>query len=287
MKTERGVCMSLRVRLSGILKYILLTAVAIVMFFPVLWIASSSLKSLIGISAYPPELIPKELHFENYVEVFTRPQSNILYYLKNTLILIIGNTVGTLISSSIVAFPLARMKFSGQKIVFGLILATMMVPSTALVVPQYIMFSKFGWLNSFLPIIVPAFFAYPYNVFLFRQFYRTIPASIDESALIDGCNRWGIFTRMIVPLSRPIFISVGVLSSVFWWNELFVPLIYLDSDVLKPLTTGALTAFKNLFISMWNIQMAMSMLMIIPPMILYLFASKYLAEGIKTSGTKG
>lgn len=279
--------MSLRVRLSGILKYILLTAVAIVMFFPVLWIASSSLKSLIGISAYPPELIPKELHFENYVEVFTRPQSNILYYLKNTLILIIGNTVGTLISSSIVAFPLARMKFSGQKIVFGLILATMMVPSTALVVPQYIMFSKFGWLNSFLPIIVPAFFAYPYNVFLFRQFYRTIPASIDESALIDGCNRWGIFTRMIVPLSRPIFISVGVLSSVFWWNELFVPLIYLDSDVLKPLTTGALTAFKNLFISMWNIQMAMSMLMIIPPMILYLFASKYLAEGIKTSGTKG
>jgi multiple sugar transport system permease protein len=267
--------------------YFVLIAIAIIMFFPTIWIASSSLKSLVDISAYPPRLIPEEIHFENYVEVFTRTQSNFLYYLRNTLILIIGNTVGTLVSSSIVAYPLARMEFPGKKTVFGLILATMMVPSTALVVPQYMLFGKFGWLNSFLPIIVPAFFAYPYNVFLFRQFYKTIPAGIDEAALIDGCNRWDIFIRILVPLSRSIFVSVGVLSSVFWWNELFTPLIYLDSDTLKPLTTGALTAFRNLFISRWNVQMAMSMLMILPPMILYLFAQKSLTEGIKTSGMKG
>ncbi len=279
--------MEAKLKPKDYLKYLFMIAIAGIMFFPTLWIASSSLKSLVAISAYPPELIPKELHFENYVEVFTRPQSNILYYLRNTLILILGNTLGTLVSSSIVAYPLARMNFTGKKIVFGLILATMMVPSTALIVPQYMLFSKFGWLNSFLPIIVPAFFAYPYNVFLFRQFYKTIPASIDESALIDGCNRWDIFVKMIMPLSRPIFISVGVLSSVYWWNELFIPLIYLDSDMLKPLTTGALTAFKNLFISMWNVQMAMSMMMIIPPMVLYVFAQKYLTEGIKTSGMKG
>ena len=279
--------MEAKLKPKDYLKYLFMIAIAGIMFFPTLWIASSSLKSLVAISAYPPELIPKELHFENYVEVFTRPQSNILYYLRNTLILILGNTLGTLVSSSIVAYPLARMNFTGKKIVFGLILATMMVPSTALIVPQYMLFSKFGWLNSFLPIIVPAFFAYPYNVFLFRQFYKTIPASIDESALIDGCNRWDIFVKMIMPLSRPIFISVGVLSSVYWWNELFIPLIYLDSDMLKPLTTGALTAFKNLFISMWNVQMAMSMMIIIPPMVLYVFAQKYLTEGIKTSGMKG
>jgi len=277
--------MKLKLKITNYLQYILLIVVAIIMIFPILWIASSSLKSLIGISTYPPQLIPKEIHFENYVEAFSR--GNIFVYLKNTLILIIGCTTGTLISSSIVAYPLARMNFAGKKIMFALILATMMVPATATIIPQYIMFSKFRWLNSFLPIIVPAFFAFPYNVFLFRQFYRTIPISIDEAALIDGCNRWDIFIKMIVPLSRPTFITIGVLSSVFWWNELFIPLIYIDSDRLKPLTVGALTTFKNLFIQRWDLQMAMCMVMILPPMILYLFTQKYLAEGIKTTGMKG
>ncbi len=277
--------MKLKLKITNFLQYILLISVAIIMIFPILWIASSSLKSLIDISAYPPQLIPKEIHFENYVEAFSR--GDIFVYLKNTLILIIGCTTGTLISSSIVAYPLARMNFAGKKIMFGLILATMMVPATATIIPQYIMFSKFRWLNSFLPIIVPAFFAFPYNVFLFRQFYRTIPISIDEAALIDGCNRWDIFIKMIVPLSRPTFITIGVLSSVFWWNELFIPLIYIDSDRLKPLTVGALTTFKNLFIQRWDLQMAMCVVMVLPPMILYLFTQKYLAEGIKTTGMKG
>ena len=283
MKTEGGIKMKLKI--TNFLQYILLIVVATIMIFPILWIVSSSLKSLISISAYPPQLIPKEIHFENYVEAFSR--GNIFVYLKNTLILIIGCTTGTLISSSIVAYPLARMNFAGKKIMFGLILATMMVPATATIIPQYIMFSKFRWLNSFLPIIVPAFFAFPYNVFLFRQFYRTIPISIDEAALIDGCNRWDIFIKMIVPLSRPIFITIGVLSSVFWWNELFIPLIYIDSDRLKPLTVGALTTFKNLFIQRWDLQMAMCVVMILPPMILYLFTQKYISEGIKSTGMKG
>jgi len=277
--------MKLKLKITNFLQYILLIVVATIMIFPILWIVSSSLKSLISISAYPPQLIPKEIHFENYVEAFTR--GDIFVYLKNTLILIIGCTTGTLISSSIVAYPLARMNFAGKKIMFGLILATMMVPATATIIPQYIMFSKFRWLNSFLPIIVPAFFAFPYNVFLFRQFYRTIPISIDEAALIDGCNRWDIFIKMIVPLSRPIFITIGVLSSVFWWNELFIPLIYIDSDRLKPLTVGALTTFKNLFIQRWDLQMAMCVVMILPPMILYLFTQKYISEGIKSTGMKG
>ena len=277
--------MKLKLKITNFLQYILLIVVAIIMIFPILWIASSSLKSLIDISAYPPQLIPKEIHFENYVEAFTR--GDIFVYLKNTLILIIGCTTGTLISSSIVAYPLARMNFAGKKIMFGLILATMMVPAIATIIPQYIMFSKFRWLNSFLPIIVPAFFAFPYNVFLFRQFYRTIPISIDEAALIDGCNRWDIFIKMVVPLSRPTFITIGVLSSVFWWNELFIPLIYIDSDRLKPLTVGALTTFKNLFIQRWDLQMAMCVVMILPPMILYLFTQKYISEGIKSTGMKG
>jgi multiple sugar transport system permease protein len=259
--------------------------IAIVMFFPILWIFSSSFKTLVGISAWPPQLVPAHPTLENYVAVLTRV--NLGSYLRNTLILIVGNTLGTLLSSAFVAYPLACMKFRGQKAVFGLILATMMVPSTAIIIPQYILFGKFGWLNSFLPMIVPAFFAYPYNVFLFRQYFRTIPTSISESAFLDGCGHFTILIKMVVPLSRSIFVTIGVLSSVFWWNEMFTPLIYIDSDDLKPLALGALSVFKINFISRWDWQMAMSMLMILPPILLFLVAQKYLVEGIKTSGMKG
>ncbi len=267
-----------------ILQYALLIIVGIVMIFPIVWIVSSSLKTVNGISEYPPKLIPTDMHFSNYTDAVTK--GNVLIYLKNTLILIVGNTLGTLISSAIVAYPLARMEFKGKKLVFGLILATMMVPTTATIIPQFILFRQFGWLDSFFPLIIPAFFAYPYNVFLFRQFFKTIPKSIDEAAMIDGCNRWQIFSKVLVPLTRPMFITIGVLSAVFWWNELFMPLIYINSEELKPLTIGALSAFKVQFISAWNLQMAFSVIMIIPPILLYLFAQRYLVEGIKTSGMK-
>lgn len=266
-------------------RYLSLSLVSLVMFFPVIWIVSSSLKTLNGISGYPPQIIPTHPQFNNYIQIVQG--SHLLIYLRNTLILIAGNTIGTVISSSLVAFPLARMEFAGKKIVFGLILATMMVPSTATIIPQFILFGKLGWLNSLYPLIVPAFFAYPYNVFLFRQFYRTIPKNIDEAAMIDGCNKWQLFSRILAPLSKPIFITIGVLSAVFWWNELFTPLIYINNELLKPLTVGALTYFTTQYTTMYNLEMAMSVFMIVPPMFLYLFAQKYLVAGIKTTGGKG
>ena len=198
----------------------------------------------------------------------------------------IGNTVGTLISSAVVAYPLARMNFKGKNIIFGLILATMMVPAIATIIPQFILFRSFGWIDSFKPMIVPAFFAYPYNVFLFRQFFRGLPKDLDEAAVIDGCNRVQIFTKILVPLAKPAFITVGVLSSVFWWNEIFQPLIYINTESLKPLTIGVLSAFKVQFVNQWHLQMAFSVLMMLPPIILFTFAQKYLVDGIKTSGLK-
>lgn len=268
-------------------QYAVLIFFAILMFFPIFWIFSNSLKTLNGISEFPPKLFPSDPQWGNYIEVLT--SSNTLTYMRNTIILIIGNTVGTLVSSSIVAYPLARMEFRGKGVIFGLILATMMVPTVTLVIPQFILFRSFGWLDSFLPMIVPSFFAYPYNVFLFRQFFKTIPKSIDESAMLDGCSRLQVFTKVIVPLAKPIYITVGVLSAIFWWNELFQPLIFIDSEHLKPLTLGALTAFKlegGQNQTAWNLQMAFAMLMSIPPMLLYMFASKHLVAGIKTSGMK-
>ncbi|KAB7786784.1 carbohydrate ABC transporter permease [Bifidobacterium cebidarum] len=270
-----------------VLQYVVMIIVALFMFFPIYWIFCNSLKTLTGISAFPPQLFPSNPQWSNYATVLSNPST--LLYLRNTLILCIGNTIGTLLSSSIVAYPLARMHFKGRSVIFAIIIATMMVPTATLVIPQYLLFRAFGMLDSFWPLILPAFFAQPYNVFLFRQFFVSIPESIDEAAMLDGCNRWQAFWRVIVPLGKPIFITVGIMSASFWWNELFTPLIFIDSDNLKPLTVGALTSFQlagggNQ--TNWPLQMAFSMLMIIPPAILYIFCSKYITEGIKTSGMK-
>ena len=270
-----------------VIKYVILIIFALFMFFPILWIVSNSLKSLSGISQFPPKIIPTDPQWSNYVEVLKKPET--IRYFGNSLILVVGNTIGTLISSSIVAYPLARMEFKGGKAIFGIILATMMVPSVTLIVPQFLLFKQFGWLDSFLPMIIPSFFAMPYNVFLFRQFFKTIPKSIDESAMLDGCSRFQVFTKVIAPLAKPIYITVGVLSAVFWWNELFQPLIFIDSENLKPLTVGALTSFTisgTGGMTQWNLQMAFATIMTLPPMILYMFASKHLVGGIKTSGLK-
>ncbi|AIY86222.1 MULTISPECIES: carbohydrate ABC transporter permease [unclassified Thermotoga] len=266
------------------LQYVLMILVAIIMFFPILWIIGSSFKPLVEFSSYPPRLFPKNFTLKNYYEVFTN--SKLPIYLRNTLILMLGNTVGTLLSSSLVAYPLARMDFKGKKLIFALILATMMVPSYVTIVPQYILFRYFGWLDSFLPIIVPAFFAYPYNVFLFRQFYRTIPKELDEAAKIDGCNEWQIFWKIIVPVSKPIFITIGVLSSIYWWNEFFVPMVFINSEELKPLSVGIYSFSRTTFIVRWDLIMAMATIMIIPPMILFLVAREYITAGIKTTGLK-
>ncbi len=272
---------------TRVAQYVVMTLVAAFMFFPIYWIFANSLKTLPGISAYPPEFFPTNPQWSNYVEVLT--ESNTLIYLRNSLILVVFNTLGTLISSSIVAYPLARLRFRGRAVIFGVILATMMVPQVTLIVPQYLLFRSFGWLDSFWPMIIPSFFAQPYNVFLFRQFFVSIPKSLDESAMLDGCSRWQVFTKVLLPLATPIFITVGILSASFWWNELFTPLVFINSDNLKPLTVGALTAFQiagtNGQIA-WNLQMAFAMVMVIPPTLLYLFASRYITQGIKTSGLK-
>ena len=276
--------MSIKTFILKILTYTLMIVIAIIMFFPILWMISSSFKPLVEFNSYPPSLFPSKIYLNNYIELFS--QSKIFVYLRNTLILIIGNTVGTLISSSIVAYPLARMEFRFKGLIFGIILATMMVPSFVTIIPQYILFKEFGWLDTFLPIIVPAFFAYPYNVFLFRQFYRTIPKELDEAAKIDGCNSWQIFLKIIIPISRPIFITIGVLSSIFWWNEFFIPLIFINSEDLKPLSVGSYSFSRTMFIVRWDLLMAMATIMIIPPIVLYLIARRYIVEGIKTTGIK-
>lgn len=273
---------------ENIILYILKIIVAIIMFLPIIWILSGGFKTLNEFTT-SSNIIPKNLTMENFEYIFQN--SNILLYVRNTGLLMLGTTVGTLLSSSLVAYPLARMEFKGRNLIFSIIVATMMIPNIALIIPQYIMFGKIGWLDSLLPMIVPAFFAYPYNVFLFRQYFRSIPKELDESATIDGCNKAQIFFKVLAPLSKPTYATIAVLSCVFWWNELTQPVFYINSDNWRTLTIALMTSYMytsgNSFVINWPSIMAAASLMILPPMLLYLFGNKFLVGGIKTTGLKG
>ena len=278
-----------RKRISTILLTLLKCVVAVIMFFPIIWIVSSSFKSLVEVSQFPPSIFPKVVQWENFTRILQ--EESFYRYLRNTLLLIVGTTAGTLLSSSLVAYPLARMEFKGKNFFFALIVATMLVPGISLIIPQYKMFGQLGWLDTLLPMIIPAWFGYPYNIFLFRQFFRSIPRELDEAASIDGCSRIRTFFQVLAPLSVSTYVTIGVLSAVYWWNELTQPIIYLNRDTWRPLTVAMMSHYQhfgdNPFTTTWHTLMAASTLMIIPPMLLYLFGSKYLVEGIKTSGMKG
>lgn len=273
---------------QNIVFYMIKILVAIVMFLPIIWIITGGFKTLNEFTT-SSDIIPKNFTLENFTYVFR--DSNIFLYMRNTVLLMAGTTAGTLLSSSLVAYPLARMEFRGKNIIFAIIVATMMIPNIALIIPQYIMFGKIGWLDSLLPMIVPAFFAYPYNVFLFRQYFRSIPKELDESATIDGCTKAQIFFKVLAPLSKPTYATIAVLSSVFWWNELTQPVFYINSDEWRTLTIALMSSYmyttNNTFLISWPSIMAVSTLMIIPPMILYLFGNQFLVGGIKTTGLKG
>ena len=279
----------LKKRLATALLILVKTAIAFMMFFPIIWIISGSFKTQIELTTFPPTLFPKEWDVESYQRILT--DGAFYRYFFNTVILMVGTAVGTLLSSSLVAYPLARMNFTGKNFFFAIIVATMLVPGISLIIPQYQMFGQLGWLDTLLPMIVPAWFAHPYNVFLFRQFFRSIPKELDESASIDGCSKVMIYFRMLVPLSVPTFVTIAVMSSVSWWNELTQPVIYLTSDKWRPLTVAVMARYTHFgddpFAMTWNTLMAASALLIIPPMIMYLCGSKYLVDGIKTTGMKG
>ena len=273
---------------KNIILYVVKILVAVIMFLPIIWIITGGFKTLTEFTT-SSNIIPKKITLENFTYIFKN--SNIWLYTRNTFLLMLGTTAGTLISSSLVAYPLARMEFKGKNLIFSIIIATMMIPNIALIIPQYIMFGKLGWLDSLFPMIIPAFFAYPYNVFLFRQYFRSIPKELDESATIDGCNKMQIFFKVLAPLSKPTYATIAVLSCVFWWNELTQPVFYINSDRWRTLTIALMTSYMytsgNAFVINWPSIMAAATLMIVPRMILYFCGNQFLVGGIKTSGLKG
>ncbi len=269
---------------------ILICAAALV---PFLWMLSTSLKSNAHVMSSPPQWIPHPVQWHNYKAIFTRHNSNFLLWTRNTLIIAVLTVLGTTISSAIVAYGFAKIKFRGRGVLFAIMLATMMIPFPVTMVSLFIIFRWLGdhtgmqWLGTFKPLWVPAWFGSAFNIFLLRQFFMTIPDELSEAARMDGCSEFGIFVRIILPLAKPALTVVALFSFMAVWNDFLAPLVYIQRSQQYTLALGLQSFYSQLGNTSWNLLMAASVLVIVPVLVLFFIAQKTFIEGIATTGIKG
>jgi ABC-type glycerol-3-phosphate transport system permease component len=265
--------------------YLLLVGAAIVLILPFLWIISTSLKGSESIFAVPPQWIPKDLHWDNYAKVFSKMPFFI--YLKNSVFISVLTISGTLLSSSLVAYAFACLKWPGRDWLFVFILGTMMLPAQVTMIPVFVLYKQFGWLNTFKPLIVPAFCGGgAFNIFLLRQFFLTIPKELFEAARLDGCSEFKIYWKIVLPLAKPALATVAILTFMMTWNDFLGPLIYL-SDKLKGTLALGLAMFVGQYQTEWGVLMAASVLVMLPVIVLFFLFQKYFIRGFMMSGIKG
>ena len=275
---------SARALIGKIIAYSLLIAGSILVLIPVFWMISSALKPNSKIFIFPPQWIPNPIQWDNFVTAMTSLPFGT--YFQNTMIIEIGSIVGTVLSCSVVAYGFARLNAPGRNFWFIVLLSTMMLPGVVTMIPVYLIFRQLGWVNTFLPLIVPNFFGSAFFIFLLRQFFMTIPRDFEEAARIDGANTWQVLTRIMLPLSKPALATVTIFTFMGVWNDFMGPLIYLNKPETYTLALG-LNFFKGQYVSQWNLLMAASLVMMLPLVLLFFVAQKAFIEGITLTGVKG
>lgn len=280
----------LRVNWLAHLVLLLVCACAIV---PFLWMLSTSFKTAEHAMDFPPQWWPRPFHWQNYWTLFHSEKFNFLLWTRNTLVIEVLTVTGTTISSAVVAYGFAKIRFKGRGVLFAVMLSTMMIPFPVVMVSLFSMFRWLGdhtgtpWLGTFKPLWVPAWFGSAFNIFLLRQFFLTIPDELGEAARIDGCGEWGIFWRVIVPLSRPALTVVVLFAFMGTWNDFLGPLIYLQRPEQFTLALGLQNLQSQHGGTPWHLLMAASVMVILPVLVLFFLAQKTFIEGIATTGMKG
>jgi len=275
-------------RLNTVLYHTFVWLLGFFMLYPVLWLVASSLKGHSEIFQRSYSLIPRQWELNNYLEGW-KGFGGISFatFFKNSFFITVLSTIGEVVSSAFVAFGFSRIKFRGRKFLFGCMIVTMLLPYQVMMIPQYIMFSKMGWINSFKPLIIPAFFGKPFFIFLMMQFIQGIPKELDESAKIDGCTQLGIFLRIIVPLLVPAIITSTIFSFYWKWQDFYGPLLYIQTPAKYPVSLALKMFSDPAAVTNWGAMFAMSVLSIVPVIIIFILFQKYIVEGISTSGLKG
>lgn len=271
------------------LTHLFIIALGLLMIYPVLWMIVSSFKPNSMIFS-DPGLIPKAVTIENYISGW-KGYAGISFgrFFANSLLMCIGGVVGNLIACSLAAYAFARLKFTGRGFWFAVMMVTLMLPAHVTIVPRYILFNTFGWVGSFLPIIVPKFLATDaFFVFLLVQFMRSLPKELDEAAIIDGCRELGVFLRIIVPLATPALVTTALFTFLWTWDDFFNHLLYLTNPPIFSVARALRTFVGDAgAVSNWGGALAMSTLSLVFPFILFFSLQKYFVEGIATTGIKG
>jgi ABC-type glycerol-3-phosphate transport system permease component len=257
----------------------------LVMVVPFLWLVSSSFKAANKIYVFPPQLIPDPFRWQNYVEVFSAVP--VLLYARNTLLIAIFATIGTVLSSIVAGYAFGRLRFKGRDFIFSALLATLMLPYVVIMIPVFVMFSKVGWVNTLLPLIVPSYFGDAFFIFLLRQFFRTIPMELEDAARIDGASRLRSLFQIIVPLARPAIIVVTIQSVLGEWNAFMQPLIFLTKRSMFTLALGLNSLQRFESGRDWtHYMMVVGVFMVVPVVILYFVAQREFVQGIVMTGLK-
>lgn len=274
---------STRKRIGKILRYIIVITISVLMILPFIWMISSSLKAESQIFGFPIKWIPETFYWSNYKDVWTKIPFH-LYYL-NTLKIAISTTILTVITSSLAGYAFAKLKFPERDKLFFVYIATMMIPYQVMMIPQFMLMSKLNLVDSHWALIILGAFN-PFGVFLFRQFFMAIPDELLEASRIDGLNDFGIYMKIILPLSRPAIATLVIFSFMHAWNDFLGPLIYLTSDHLYTIQLG-MQHFITSYNTEYALLMAAAVSAIVPTIIVYFFAQDHFIEGIASSGVKG
>lgn len=265
--------------------YLLLALFGALMTAPLVWLLSSSLKAEGQIFVVPPEWIPNPVKWSNYTDVFRRIPFG-RGWLNSTIVTVLA-TLGQVVSASVVAFGFARLRFPGRDILFIVLIATVMVPYHVTLIPTYILFRELGWLDTFLPLIVPSWFGgSAFFIFLLRQFYMRLSFELDDAARVDGASIWRIFTDIVLPQSKPALGVVAIFSFLMHWTDFFGPFIYLNSTEKYTLPL-MLRLFQSVESTEWAMLMAASVMTAIPCVVLYFVAQRYFIQGVVFTGLKG
>jgi ABC-type glycerol-3-phosphate transport system permease component len=271
--------------ISKLLGFLIVGGGGLVMLFPFIWLVSSSFKAPSKIYVFPPQLIPDPFRWQNYTEVFSAVP--VLVYAQNTLIITILATIGTVLSSVIAGYAFGRLRFKGRDLMFSALLATLMLPYVVIMIPIYVMFSKIGWVNTLLPLIVPAYFGDAFFIFLLRQFFRTIPMELEDASRIDGAGRLRTLFQIMVPLARPAIIVVTIQSILGEWNAFMQPLIFLTKRQVWTLALGLNSLQRFETGRDWtHYMMVLGVFMVVPVVILYFVAQREFIQGIVMTGLK-
>ncbi len=274
--------------ISKALTYCLLSIFGLMMIYPFFWMIFATFKTNSEIFG-STQLLPASYSFAAYLKGWMGAgQYTYATFFLNTFWMVVPTVLFTVLSCSVVAYGFARFTFPLKNFWFSLMISTLMLPNAVIIIPRYLLFNKLGWLDTYLPFIVPALFAcYPFFIFMLIQFLRGIPRDLDEAASIDGCGSTAIFFKILLPLMKPAVFSAGLFQFMWTWNDFFDSLIYINSVKKYPLSLGLRISLDSASAVAWNQVMAMALVSILPLIVIFFFSQRYFIEGIATSGMKG